>query len=146
MKHDVKSTAAEVIREIGELYIVKIKKETEAIGVKNTYRPLLSALYNEDGGTQLSLAQRTGIKAPTVSITLRKMEKEGIVDRVVDESDLRKTHVYLTEKGNDTDKMGVYEERREEQREAATVKAAATAQQQTSNSFSEQNSDPNGKS
>ena len=99
MKHESKTTAAEVIREIGDLYIVKIKKETEAIGIKNAYRPLLSALYSEDGGTQLSLAQRTGIKAPTVSITLRKMEKEGIVDRVVDESDLRKTHVYLTEKG-----------------------------------------------
>ena len=27
------------------------------------------------------------------------MEKDGIVDRVVDESDLRRTHVFLTEKG-----------------------------------------------
>lgn len=91
--------AAALIKEISELYVLKIKKETEAAGVKNAYRPLLAALYAEDGGTQLSLAERTEIKAPTVSITLRKMEKEGLVDRVVDERDLRKTHVFLTEKG-----------------------------------------------
>ena len=99
MKNETKNTIALNIKEINDLYIKKIKEETEAIGVKNAYRQLLSALYAQDGGTQLSLADRTGIKAPTVSITLRKMEKEGIVRRVVDESDLRKTHVFLTEKG-----------------------------------------------
>ena len=30
------------------------------------------------------------------------MEKEGLVKRIVDENDLRKTHVYLTEKGRKT--------------------------------------------
>ncbi|MBQ3868918.1 MAG: winged helix-turn-helix transcriptional regulator [Clostridia bacterium] len=99
MKNDKKGIAAALVREISELYISKTREEIEALGVKNAYRPLLSALYAEDGGTQLSLAERTGIKAPTVSITLRKMEKEGMVNRVVDESDLRKTHVFLTEKG-----------------------------------------------
>ena len=99
MKPETKVMPAAAVKEISDLYIIKARKETEALGVKNAYRPLLSALYVEDGGTQLSLADRTGIKAPTVSITLRKMEKEGIVDRVVDESDLRKTHVYLTKKG-----------------------------------------------
>ncbi len=99
MKNKNKTAIASVIKEINDLYIQKIKKETEAAGIKNAYRPLLAALYEKDGGTQLSLAERTNIKAPTVSITLRKMEKEGMVDRVVDESDLRKTHVFLTEKG-----------------------------------------------
>ncbi len=99
MKNEGKSIAAELIKAIGDLYVLKIKKDTEALGVKNAYRPLLAALKEQDGGDQLSLAGRTNIKAPTVSITLRKMEKDGIVDRAVDESDLRRTHVFLTEKG-----------------------------------------------
>ena len=108
MKNESKGTAAELIKAIGDLYVLKIKKETEALGVKNAYRPLLAALKECDGGDQLSLAGRTNIKAPTVSITLRKMEKDGIVDRVVDENDLRRTRVFLTEKGtklaSDTEK------------------------------------------
>ena len=89
MKNEGKSIAAELVKAIGDLYVLKIKKDTEALGVKNAYRPLLAALKERDGGDQLSLAERTNIKAPTVSITLRKMEKDGMVDRVVDESDLR---------------------------------------------------------
>ena len=91
--------AAGLIKEISNLYALRIRIEAENLGIKNAYRTLLSQLYLKDGGTQLSLAEKTGMKAPTISITLRKMEKDGLVDRVVDEKDLRKTHVYLTEKG-----------------------------------------------
>lgn len=94
--------ASALIKEISVLYTLKIKEAAEKLGIKNAYRTLLSQLYVKDGGTQLSLADKTGMKAPTISITLRKMEKDGLVDRVVDEKDLRKTHVYLTEKGRKT--------------------------------------------
>lgn len=94
--------ASALIKEISVLYTLKVKEAAEKLGIKNAYRTLLSQLYVKDGGTQLSLADKTGMKAPTISITLRKMEKDGLVDRVVDEKDLRKTHVYLTEKGRKT--------------------------------------------
>jgi DNA-binding MarR family transcriptional regulator len=102
MKTNKGAYSAELIREISRLYTLRVRIEAENLGIKNSYRALLSQLYVKDGGTQLSLAEKTGMKAPTISITLRKMEKEGLVDRVVDESDLRKTHVYLTEKGRKT--------------------------------------------
>ena len=102
MKKTNGATAADLINEIARLYKLRVRIEAENLGVKNAYRALLSTLYIKDGGTQLSLAEKTGMKAPTISITLRKMEKEGLVDRIVDESDLRKTHVYLTEKGKKT--------------------------------------------
>ena len=94
--------ASGLIKEIANLYTLRVRIEAENLGIKNAYRTLLSQLYVKDGGTQLSLAEKTGMKAPTISITLRKMEKDGLVDRVVDEKDLRKTHVYLTEKGRQT--------------------------------------------
>ena len=102
MKKTNGATAADLINEIARLYKLRVRIEAENLGVKNAYRALLSTLYIKDGGTQLSLAEKTGMKAPTIRITLRKMEKEGLVDRIVDESDLRKTHVYLTEKGKKT--------------------------------------------
>ena len=92
----------EIIAELNSLsknYADKLKKGLEKEGLKILYCRLLSALAEEDGGTRLSLVERTGIKAPTVSIMLRKMEKLGLVSRKVDDYDLRKTHVRLTDAG-----------------------------------------------
>lgn len=102
MKKTNGASVAEFINDIARLYKLRVRIEAENLGIKNAYRALLSTLYIKDGGTQLSLAEKTGMKAPTISITLRKMEKEGLVKRIVDENDLRKTHVYLTEKGKQT--------------------------------------------
>ena len=102
MKRNNGAYAAELTNEIARMYKFRVRIEAENLGVKNAYRALLSTLYVKDGGTQLSLAEKTGMKAPTISITLRKMEKEGLVRRVVDENDLRKTHVYLSDKGRET--------------------------------------------
>lgn len=102
MKKNNGAYAAELISDIARMYKLRVRIEAENLGIKNAYRALLSTLYVKDGGTQLSLAEKTSMKAPTISITLRKMEKEGLVKRIVDENDLRKTHVYLTEKGRKT--------------------------------------------
>lgn len=99
MKSNNGAYASELIRDIARLYSKKVRSEAEKIGIKNAYRLLLSQLYIKDGGTQLSLAEKTGLKAPTISVTLRKMEKDGLVNRTADDKDLRKTRVYLTEKG-----------------------------------------------
>ncbi len=41
----------------------------------------------------------TNLKAPTISITLRSMERDGIVSRVKNDIDRRETHVAITDKG-----------------------------------------------
>lgn len=67
--------------------------------MQNSCRHLLFHLAREDGVTQLRLAQLTNLKAPTVSVTLQKMERDGYVTRRADENDLRQTLVFLTPKG-----------------------------------------------
>lgn len=64
-----------------------------------SYRQLLFHLAMKDGRTQLELVHATRFKAPTVSVTLQKLEQEGYVIRKPDEKDLRQVRVYLTEKG-----------------------------------------------
>jgi|GEM_PF-121917 len=58
-------------------------------------------LMEQDGMTQLELVNLTQLKAPTISITLRNMEREGIVRREKNDVDRRETHVYITEKGRE---------------------------------------------
>ena len=64
---------------------------------------ILMELAKRDGRTQLDLANATNLKAPTISVSLQKLEKEGYVSRHPDEYDLRATRVFLTEKGRELD-------------------------------------------
>jgi DNA-binding MarR family transcriptional regulator len=54
----------------------------------------------EDGGlTAGALAARLGVKAPTMTRTIGRLEAQGFVERRLDEADGRLTVVHLTETG-----------------------------------------------
>ncbi len=88
-----------LISEVVKLNQVRSRKDNDELAIRTAYRPLLRALIDNNGVTQLGLVAITGLKAPTVSITLRAMESEGLVTRHDDEIDLRRTHVYITDMG-----------------------------------------------
>src|ERR1700759_2702501 len=58
---------------------------------------LLSALWSEDGITQSELVTRLGIRSPTVSKALTRLERAGYVRREIDEKRCRR--VFLTPAG-----------------------------------------------
>ena len=80
---------------------------------------ILMELAKRDGRTQLDLSGATGLKAPTISVSLQKLEKEGYVHRQPDEFDLRATRVFLTEKGREVDESIRRAIREEESRASA---------------------------
>lgn len=85
----------------GSLYQRYVAAELEKIGMRTSYRHMMKPLTENESLTQLQLVEMTGLKAPTISITLRNMEREGIVCRVKNDSDRRETHVSLTDKGRE---------------------------------------------
>ena len=64
---------------------------------------VLSVLAIHDGIQQLELVRATHLKAPTVSVIVKNMEAEGVVERRSDPEDLRSIRVYLTESGRKLD-------------------------------------------
>lgn len=58
---------------------------------------MLSALWREDGITQVELVAQLGIEAPTVSKALQRLERTGYVRREAGRG--RSRRVYLTEQG-----------------------------------------------
>lgn len=90
-----------LISDVVRLSQIRSRSDNAKLGIKSAYRPLLTALLDEHGESQLSLVRATGLQPPTVSITLRLMESNGYVIRKVDEFDLRRTHVYITDEGRD---------------------------------------------
>lgn len=60
---------------------------------------VILALAEEGGLTAGALAARLGVKAPTMTRTVGRLEAQGFVERRPDETDGRLTVVYLTEAG-----------------------------------------------
>ena len=89
------------INNVGSLFIRYVNSELLKFGMRSSYMHMMQPLMESESLTQLQLVELTGLKAPTISITLRNMEREGIVARVKNDSDRRETHVSLTDKGKD---------------------------------------------
>lgn len=87
------------VNEASYLFGAYVCRELEKIGMRYSYRHVLKPLMENDSLTQLELVNITNLKAPTISITLRNMEREGIVSRQKNDNDRRETHVAITDKG-----------------------------------------------
>lgn len=61
---------------------------------------VILALSEEGGLTAGALAARLGVKAPTMTRTIGRLEVQGFVERRPDETDGRLTVVHLTEAGH----------------------------------------------
>jgi DNA-binding MarR family transcriptional regulator len=97
-------TPGMLISEISKLFHDKMNKNSETLGFKNGYRQILRYLARKDGVTQIDLVRATHLKAPTISVTLKKMEEEGLVRRESDAKDQRQTRVYITDKGREMER------------------------------------------
>jgi DNA-binding MarR family transcriptional regulator len=63
---------------------------------------VILALANEDGLPAGALAMKLGVKAPTMTRTIGRMEAQGFVERRADSEDARLTKVYLTLSGRNS--------------------------------------------
>lgn len=62
---------------------------------------VMLSLAETDGLTAGALAARLGVKAPTMTRTIGRMEAQGFLERRADADDARLTKVYLTPVGRD---------------------------------------------
>lgn len=87
------------VNEASYLFGVYVCRELDRIGMRYSYRHIMKPLIDNESLTQLELVKITNLKAPTISITLRNMERDGLVRREKNDNDRRETHVFITEKG-----------------------------------------------
>ncbi len=88
-----------LMHDICKLHRDIMRNKCEQIGLLDCYRPILICLKHNNGCTQSFIVNYTKLKAPTISLTLQKMEYAGIIERKYDDNDKRNTYIYITEKG-----------------------------------------------
>ncbi len=89
-----------IINDISHLFRGKMRScESEGIMSQHGARMVLYALSHHDGLRQTDLVRLTHMKAPTVSVLIKKMAAEGLLTHEVQLCDLRAVRLHLTEKG-----------------------------------------------
>ncbi|MGN0519768.1 MAG: MarR family winged helix-turn-helix transcriptional regulator [Candidatus Fimenecus sp.] len=63
--------------------------------------PILDYLAKNGTGTQNEIAKALHVSPASVSVSLRRMQKAGLIEKAADETDLRCNRMSLTEKGNE---------------------------------------------
>ncbi|MBQ7347545.1 MAG: MarR family transcriptional regulator [Clostridia bacterium] len=91
-----------LVNQIARLFNARMRNyDLDGVMSQDSARQIMRTLSREDGCSQLDLVHKTHLKAPTVSVTLKRMEEEGLVRREQDRMDLRVIRVFLSEKGQE---------------------------------------------
>lgn len=62
---------------------------------------IMISLDREDGQTPGQLAQRLGVRPPTVTKTINRLQTQGYVEKRASETDARQSNIYLSEQGRE---------------------------------------------
>ena len=99
MRQEEKIAIQELLMGVSHAYFVKIYHQLKQIGIHPGQLPIIKLLDFHDGLSQKEIAGKLFLSAPTVTMSIRRMEKANMVSRRQDEKDQRISRIYLTEEG-----------------------------------------------
>jgi DNA-binding MarR family transcriptional regulator len=85
--------------EISRLEHARAHELLEELGLYRGQHRILRALWRQDGLTHTELSRHAHVRPSTISTTIQRMEKAGLVERKHDTADQRVSRVYLTAVG-----------------------------------------------
>lgn len=95
-------TINSLLWEIIRLQYTRSHELFEEYGLHPGQAPLLMCLYEEDGLNQSALASKLHVKPSTVTVTIKRLERTGMLYKQMDENDKRICRTFLTKKGHAT--------------------------------------------
>lgn len=97
-KEDIRNMNYWIIRLIHRYSAVNFKC-FQKMGLHPGQLPVLKTVYEKEGISLRELADVLHVKPPTVTVTVKRLEKTGLVYKQADQEDLRVNRIFLTEKG-----------------------------------------------
>ena len=80
-----------------------MRRYFQSCGMFNGHPRILFHLRHTPGMTQKELADTLGVAAATLSVSIRRLEAAGLVERRADEQDARRFRLYLTPHGEEVE-------------------------------------------
>lgn len=99
MSHYLKDYLGYQILQIHRAHRNRAEAALNALGLYTGQELILFQLWQEEGVTQSQLVELLCVEPPTITKTLQRLERAGLVERRQDGEDARISRVYLTEQG-----------------------------------------------
>lgn len=99
LTYDMDTSPGDLVNRAAKLFAQALYQRIAPHGISKGQWPFLMLLWDEDGLSQKELSTRRGIKEATTVRALDRMERDGLVQRVRDTKDRRRTNIFLTDKG-----------------------------------------------
>lgn len=87
-----------LVNHLARLFIRALERRIAPYGLTSGQFPALLMLWERPGVTQAEMARATAVEQPTMANTLKRMERDGLIERRPDSEDGRRTLVYPTER------------------------------------------------
>jgi MarR family transcriptional regulator, organic hydroperoxide resistance regulator len=94
---DVLRTLGNTVRTVR----ARVDRALQQVGLRLGQYQVLSHLWKEDGLTPRDIAARLDVEMPTVTRTVQRMVRDGLVRREAHQSDARSVRIYLTKRGTE---------------------------------------------
>jgi len=88
-----------MIRRAHQIAVSLFLEETGALGITNRQYGILLVLKHRPGIDQITVAKHLGLDRSTTGMVLNKLERDGLIGRVVGANDRRKRSLKLTPAG-----------------------------------------------
>lgn len=98
MTFEKRISAGFLANHMARLFAQGLQARIKPLGLTTGTFPALLELWEEDGLTQKALVERLDIEQATMANTLRRMERDGLVQRRPHPTDGRSQQVWLTRK------------------------------------------------
>lgn len=96
-QRDVLRTLGNTVRTVR----ARVDRSLQRVGLRLGQFQVLSHLWKEDGLTPRDIAARLDVEMPTVTRTVQRMVRDGLVRREAHQSDARSVRIYLTKRGSE---------------------------------------------
>ncbi len=97
------------VKQLGDRIFEKVLSERNIDAFNGAQGRILYVLWQEDGVPIKTISDQCGLAITSLTTMLERMEKQGLITRIQDPSDKRKTLLYLTDKArslkNDYDEV-----------------------------------------
>ncbi|NCB91251.1 MAG: MarR family transcriptional regulator [Clostridia bacterium] len=100
--NDKQDSVQHLLFQATHLYLSKNFTQVSKMGIHPGQIPMLGIVSENEGITQSEICKKLNIKPSTATVSLKRMEKNGMLRRAADERDQRVIRVYLTERGRET--------------------------------------------
>lgn len=88
-----------LVRQAHRAFVRKLGVKLEPYGISVAEWAVLRVLWQDEGMTQVDLAQRMKVQKASLTAVLSTLERKGCVAKVWSETDKRKSHLFLTDAG-----------------------------------------------